>query len=84
MAHVHYVMDLYYPEGRKGDQFRREVLRIDAESDGAAIAEGVRISGWRQPSFYRVRSIRTSARSGDVVLFETQPRVAENAEVEQQ
>ena len=84
MAHVHYVLDLYFPEGSKPDQFRREVLRIEAANDREAVAEGVRVNGWRQPSYYRVRAIKTSARSGDVVLFETQPQVAESVEAEQQ
>jgi hypothetical protein len=84
MAHVHYVLDLYFPEGSKPDQFRREVLRIEAANDGEAVAEGVRVNGWRRPSFYRVRAIKTSARSGDVVLFETQPTAAESVEAEQQ
>lgn len=79
MAH-HYVVDLYYPEGEKPDRFRREVLRIDALDDGEAVAEGLRISGWRHPSHYRVRAIKTSVRRGDVILFETQPKVAEEAE----
>lgn len=83
MAHVHYVIDLFYPEGSKPDQYRREVLRIEVPDNEAAIAEGERISGWRQPSHYRVRAIRTSARSGDVILFETQPKVLESAEEEQ-
>jgi len=83
MAHVHYVLYLYFPEGSKPDQFRREVLRIEAANDGEAVAEGVRVNGWRRPSFYRVRAIKTSARSGDVVLFETQPTAAESAEAEQ-
>jgi hypothetical protein len=77
MAHVHYVIDLYFPEGIKPDQFRREVLRIEVPDNDAAIAEGQRVNGWRRPSHYRVRAIRTSARSGDVILFETQPKVAE-------
>jgi len=77
MAHVHYVIDLYFAEGIKPDQFRREVLRIEVPDNEAAIAEGQRVKDWRRPSHYRVRAIRTSARSGDVILFETQPKVAE-------
>jgi hypothetical protein len=79
MAH-HYVVDLYYPEDERPDRFRREVLRIEALDDGEAVAEGLRISGWRHPSHYRVRAIKTSVRSDDVILFETQPKVAEEAE----
>ena len=83
MVH-HYVVDLYYPEDKKPDRFRREVLRIAALDDGEAVAEGLRISGWRHPNHYRVRAIKTSARSGDVILFETQPQVEESAEADQQ
>jgi len=80
MAH-HYVDDLYYRDGKKVEHFRREVLRIDALDDCEAIAEGLRISDWRHPSHYRVRAIKTSARSADVVLFETEAKLAEPADV---
>ena len=80
MVH-HYVVDLYYPDAKRPDQFRREVLRIDALDDSEAIAEGLRISDWREPSHYRVRAIKTSARSADIILVETEPKGAEPAEV---
>jgi hypothetical protein len=80
MVH-HYVVDLYYPDTKRPDQFRREVLRIDALDDREAIAEGLRVSDWREPSHYRVRAIKTSARSGDIILVETEPKAAEPAGV---
>ena len=72
MAHVHYVMDLYFSEDDSGERFRREVLRIHAESEADAVAEAERVNGWRNSSHYRVRAIKTSARSGDVVVFDSQ------------
>ena len=72
MAHVHYVMDLYYADPSQKDGFRRDVLRIHSESDAEAIAECERVNGWRNADHYRIRSIRTSARSGDVVIFDSQ------------
>jgi hypothetical protein len=72
-AATHYVMDLYYPEERQPARFRREVLRIDAEHNLAAIAEALRIDGWRKSSHYRVRAIKNSSRSSDEVLFESTP-----------
>jgi hypothetical protein len=71
MAHVHYVMDLYFPQNDRTDQFRRDVLRIHAESDAEAVAEAHRVNGWRNSSHYRIRSIRTASRSGDVVVFDS-------------
>jgi len=65
-------MDLYYPDPSQKDGFRRDVLRIHSESDAEAITEAERVNGWRNTSHYRIRSIRTSARSGDVVIFDSQ------------
>jgi hypothetical protein len=64
MAHSHYVLDLYFEGDRDTDPLRREVLRIDAHDDAAAIEEGIRVSGWRHPVRFDVRAIVTSARSG--------------------
>ena len=69
MAHSHYVMDLFYPLAEGSDKFRREVLRIEAPDDVAAAAEGKRIDGWRQPAYFNIRAILTSARSGDRLIF---------------
>jgi hypothetical protein len=73
MAHSHYVMDLYYPDGGDPDRFRREVLRIEADNDEAAIEEGRRADQWRKTSYYRIRSITNSARSGDKLIFSSGP-----------
>ncbi|MEQ1770325.1 MAG: hypothetical protein ABL879_10845 [Devosia sp.] len=65
MAHSHYVLDLYYPGEGDIDLLRREVMRIEARDDVAAIEEGIRISGWRHPVRFDVRAITNSARKGD-------------------
>ena len=72
MAHSHYVMDLFYPDGSDPDRLRREVLRIEAEDDEAAVAEGHRMDRWRKTSYFQIRAIRTSARSGDKLIFSSQ------------
>jgi hypothetical protein len=58
-------MDLFYREDAKSDRYRREVLRIEAADDQAAMAEGKRIDGWRQTEYYTVRAIQTSSRTND-------------------
>jgi hypothetical protein len=65
MAHSHYVLDLYYAGVGDIDLLRREVMRIEARDDAAAIEEGIRISGWRHPVRFDVRAITNSARKGD-------------------
>lgn len=69
MAHSHYVMDSYFPDERGRDGLRREVMRIVADDDAEALAEAERLDGWKQSSFYEIRSIKNSARSGDKVIF---------------
>lgn len=80
MAHSHYVMDLYYPQGGDPDRFRREVLRIDVRDDEEAEAEGRRIDAWRKPAYFVLRSIQTSARNREREIFDSrseQPVLAE-------
>ena len=72
MAHSHYVMDLFYADGSDPDRFRRDVLRIEADNDEDAMAEGRRVDEWRKTSYYRIRSIRNSARSGDQLIFSSE------------
>ncbi len=65
MAHSHYVVDLFYPgETSRPEDLRRDVMRIEADSDEAAIEEAVRISSWREPVRYEVRAIVKGARTG--------------------
>ena len=78
MPHSHYVMDLFFLERAGSDKLRREVLRIDADSDEAAQAEGLRVDGWRQTHHYQIRSIQTPARAADKLIY-TSP-VAEAAD----
>lgn len=68
----HYVMDLYYPDRDARDGYRREALRIDASGDEEAVDEAKRMDRWRASTFFRVRAIRTSARSTDVVVYSSQ------------
>ncbi len=82
MAHSHYVMDLFFPDDRKPDGLHREVMRIVADDDAAAVAEGARIDQWRQSSFYRIRAITNSARSGDKLIFSSEPAEAEASDAE--
>jgi DNA-binding transcriptional regulator of glucitol operon len=76
MAHSHYVMDLYYPQGSDPDRFRREVLRIDAKDDEAAEAEGRRVGAWRKPAYFVMRSIQTSARNREREIFDSRSEQA--------
>ncbi|MEQ1902236.1 MAG: hypothetical protein ABL866_16065 [Devosia sp.] len=69
MAQLHYVMDQYYPQSDGSRGFRREVLRIEALDEGEALAEARRVDEWKKTSFYQVRSIKNSARSGDRLIF---------------
>jgi hypothetical protein len=82
MPHSHYVMDLYFREDEQSDRYRREVLRIEAGDDEAAVAEGERIDGWRQAGYYTVRAIQTSSRTNDRVIYSSRvedPPVAEES-----
>jgi hypothetical protein len=67
VAHSHYVMDSYFSGGSASP--RREVMRIVADNDTSALVEAKRLDSWKQSSFYEVRSINSSARSGDKVIF---------------
>lgn len=68
MSHSHYVMDLYYADGKAG-AVRREVLRIAAGSDSDAMNEASRINGWRQPDRYEVRAITKAARANHRLVY---------------
>jgi len=72
VAHSHYVMDLYFPTAGKP---RREALRLDVEDDEAAVTEAKRVSLWRKPASFQVRSIKTTARSGDRLIYNSEPAV---------
>jgi len=76
MAHSHYVMDLYFPPVGRSNTPRHEALRIVADDDDAAVLEAKRINVWRKPETFGVRAIRTSARSGDRVIY-TSPAATE-------
>jgi hypothetical protein len=76
MSHSHYVMDFYFAEARRPGGFRREVLRVVAIDDAEAVAEGRRIDEWKKSSYYQIRSIVTSARSGDKLIYSSR-QVAE-------
>jgi hypothetical protein len=79
MAHSHYVMDLYFPDDAHPERPHREVLRIVADSDEAAITEGKRVNGWRKPRSFQIRSITSSTRSGDKVVFLSPEQGAEES-----
>jgi hypothetical protein len=71
VAHSHYVMDSYF----HGDTAkpRREVMRIVASNEKEAVSEAKRLDRWKQSTFYDIRSINSSARSGDKVIFTSRP-----------
>lgn len=69
VAQSHYVMDLYFPTAGKP---RREALRMDAEDDETAVTEAKRIDLWRKPASFQVRSIKTTARSGDRLVYNSE------------
>lgn len=71
MAHSHYVMDSYFPEREGSTKLRREVMRIVADDDEAARIEAKRLDAWKQSSFFEVRAISSSARSGDKLVLST-------------
>ena len=73
MPHSHYVMDLYFQEASNPDRLHHEALRLVADDDDAAIAEGKRIDRWKRPQSFKIRSIRSSTRSGDLVLYTSPP-----------
>lgn len=77
MAHSHYVMDSYFLESEGSTKLRREVMRIVADGDDAAIIEAKRLDAWKNSNFYEIRSINSAARSGDKVILST--RVEEPA-----
>ena len=68
MAHSHYVMDSYFPDGTP-EGFRHEALRIVAADEAEAITEAKRIDSWKKPDHFQIRTIRTGARSGDKVIY---------------
>ncbi len=80
MAHSHYVMDSYFPDDRERDGLRREVMRIVADDDAAALVEAERLDSWKHSSYYEIRSIRNSVRSGDKVIFSSKVEEAAPAE----
>jgi hypothetical protein len=72
MARSHYVMDLFYSATERSKPTRRDALRIDAPDDQSALAEAVRIDGWRKPAFYQLRAIHNSTRTGDKLIFSSE------------
>lgn len=76
MAHSHYVMDTYFPERPGSDRFKRATMRIVADDDAGAVAEGKRIDAWKKSSFFEIRAISTSSRTGDRQLFSSRPAQA--------
>ena len=73
MAHAHYVLDLFYVVTDRSVDLRREVVRLAAKDDAEAVAEGVRISGWKKADRFDIRSIQTSARADDRVVHASSP-----------
>jgi hypothetical protein len=73
MPHSHYVLDLYYLEDAKPDRRQHEALRLVADNDAAAIAEGKRIDTWKKSRSFQIRAITSSARSGDRIVFASAP-----------
>jgi hypothetical protein len=61
-------MDSYFTAANP-DKPRREVMRIVADNDADALAEASRLDSWKRSHFYEVRSIESSARSRDKVIF---------------
>ena len=80
MAHSHYVMDLHFLTDTSPDQFRREVLRIEAASDDQAEAEGRRIGSWKRPAYFVIRAIQTATRGGGRTVFDSRNTVEALAE----
>jgi hypothetical protein len=80
MAHSHYVMDCYFPVVAAPGRFRREALRLDAADDAAAVAEAERIDAWKGTNFYELRSITSSSRSGDKLIYSSRQNNAESDE----
>jgi hypothetical protein len=55
-------------------------MRIVASNEKGAVSEAKRLDGWKQLSFYDVRSINSAARSDGMVIFTSRPgRIAVNA-----
>jgi len=69
-------MDLYFPPVGRSNTPRHEALRIVADDDDAAVVEAKRIDVWRKSETFGVRAIRTSARSGDRLIY-TSPAATE-------
>lgn len=67
MAHSHYVMDSFSSDGLAKP--RREMMRIFAGNDAEDFVGAKGLDGWKQTTVYHVRSINSSARSGDKVIF---------------
>lgn len=80
MTHSHYVLDLYFLTNPSPDQFRREVLRIEAGSDDEAETEARRIGRWKAPDYFLVRAIANATRGGGRIVFDSRSLPA--AEVE--
>jgi hypothetical protein len=69
MSHLHYVMDLYFPEDNRSGRLWREVLRIVARSDEEALAECWRVDRWKKSHHYDLRAIRGTARSAHRLIY---------------
>lgn len=80
MAHSHYVLDLYFRADERTDRLTREVLRIDAKDDAEALAEGLRVHGWKRTHHYDVRAIQTASRTGHKVIYSSPVEEAPAAE----
>jgi len=78
MPHSHYVLDLYFGDGTQRGPRQHEAMRLVADDDSTAIAEGKRIDSWKRSNSFQIRAITSSARSGDRVIFVSTPQ--ENVE----
>ena len=70
-------MDSFYPESADSDRLRKETVRIFADDDPSAVAEGQRIDAWKGSTYYRIRAINSSARTGDKIIYDTKPADAD-------
>lgn len=80
MTHSHYVLDLYFLTATSPDQFRREVLRIEAGSDDEAETEARRIGQWKAPDHFLIRAIATATRGGGRIVFDSRTVAATEAD----
>lgn len=76
MSQSHYVLDLYYYNDDRPNNLRREVVRIAAKNDEQALAEGLRVAGWKKADRYDIRSIRTAERANDRLVHASTPSAA--------